>query len=136
MQGSQHVFSHQQFTDWSQSQGQQQQQHLGSHHNPQQQQQQQQQMNQHNYARMAANSNASAGTSVPAMSTGEGLTSLVNAQENGATEEQRRMLDWIAQLLRAESRETALLDLSKKREQVPELALILWHSFGWCKVAA
>ena len=28
------------------------------------------------------------------------------------------------------SRETALMELSKKREQVPELALIIWHSFG------
>ena len=28
------------------------------------------------------------------------------------------------------TRENALLDLSKKRESVPELAPYLWHSFG------
>lgn len=46
------------------------------------------------------------------------------------TEENRRVLDWIAQLMKPATRESALLELSKKREQVPELALILWHSFG------
>lgn len=37
---------------------------------------------------------------------------------------------YIADLLSENTREAALLELSKKREQVPELALILWHSFG------
>ncbi|GIZ40395.1 Cell differentiation protein rcd1 [Cercospora beticola] len=46
------------------------------------------------------------------------------------SEDNRRVLDWISQVLRPETREAALLELSKKREQVPELALILWHSFG------
>lgn len=46
------------------------------------------------------------------------------------SEDNRRVLDWIAQVLNANTREAALLELSKKREQVPELALILWHSFG------
>jgi CCR4-NOT transcription complex subunit 9 len=46
------------------------------------------------------------------------------------SEENRRVLEWIAQVLNANTREAALLELSKKREQVPELALILWHSFG------
>lgn len=49
---------------------------------------------------------------------------------DGVTEENRRVLGWIADLLGEETRESALLELSKKREQVPELALILWHSFG------
>lgn len=48
----------------------------------------------------------------------------------GVTEENRRVLVWISDLLNEDRRETALLELSKKREQVPELALILWHSFG------
>lgn len=53
---------------------------------------------------------------------------------DNVTEENRRTLSYIADLLSEESREAALLELSKKREQVPELALILWHSFGtlWC----
>lgn len=50
--------------------------------------------------------------------------------DQGVSEENRRVLEWIGQVLRAETRESALLELSKKREQVPELALILWHSFG------
>ena len=45
-------------------------------------------------------------------------------------EENRRVLGWVAELLVGNSRETALMELSKKREQVPELALIIWHSFG------
>ncbi|TKA68247.1 Cell differentiation protein rcd1 [Cryomyces minteri] len=45
-------------------------------------------------------------------------------------EENRRLLEWIAQLMNVNTREAALLELSKKREQVPQLALILWHSFG------
>ena len=48
----------------------------------------------------------------------------------GMNEDNRRVLEWIAQMMRVETRESALLELSKKREQVPELALILWHSFG------
>lgn len=39
-------------------------------------------------------------------------------------------MGFIADLLNENTREAALLELSKKREQVPELALILWHSFG------
>lgn len=46
------------------------------------------------------------------------------------SEENRRTLAFIADLLHEDTREAALLELSKKREQVPELALILWHSFG------
>ena len=48
----------------------------------------------------------------------------------GAGQEERRILEWIAQLLVPATRESALLELSKKREQFPQLALILWHSFG------
>lgn len=49
-----------------------------------------------------------------------------------SSDDNRRVLEWIAQVLNANTRESALLELSKKREQVPELALILWHSFGMC----
>lgn len=50
--------------------------------------------------------------------------------EGHFVEENRRVLSWVAELLNGSSRETALMELSKKREQVPELALIIWHSFG------
>ena len=36
----------------------------------------------------------------------------------------------VVQLLDHNTREGALLELSKKREQYDDLALILWHSFG------
>jgi CCR4-NOT transcription complex subunit 9 len=49
---------------------------------------------------------------------------------NPTDEDGRKVLEWITQVLNANTRESALLELSKKREQVPELALILWHSFG------
>jgi CCR4-NOT transcription complex subunit 9 len=50
--------------------------------------------------------------------------------ENPVSEDSRRTVAYIADLLNENTREAALLELSKKREQVPELALILWHSFG------
>lgn len=37
---------------------------------------------------------------------------------------------WILQLQNRDSREEALLELSKKRESVADLAPMLWHSFG------
>lgn len=46
------------------------------------------------------------------------------------SEEDQKVYGWIAELISGGSRETALLELSKKREQVEDLALILWHSFG------
>lgn len=53
-----------------------------------------------------------------------------SAGEGSWIEENRRVLGWVAELLNGSSRETALMELSKKREQVPELAMIIWHSFG------
>lgn len=55
---------------------------------------------------------------------------MIVADDRQVSEENRKVLEWIAQVLNASTREAALLELSKKREQVPELALILWHSFG------
>ena len=47
------------------------------------------------------------------------------------TDENKKVLGWVAELLNNNgNKETALMELSKKREQVPELALIIWHSFG------
>ena len=36
----------------------------------------------------------------------------------------------VIDLLDSQTRESALLELSKKREQYDDLALVLWHSFG------
>lgn len=78
------------------------------------------------YNRIQATHNASVPTHLP----GHAQES---AMMDGVTEENRRVLVWIAELLNEDTRESALLELSKKREQVPELALILWHSFGKLK---
>lgn len=63
--------------------------------------------------------------------------SLVALNEQGSpgmepqlSEENRKVLQWVAELMDPARREGALMELSKKREQVPELALVLWHSFG------
>ncbi|KAI9799335.1 MAG: Cell differentiation protein rcd1 [Sarcosagium campestre] len=77
---------------------------------------------QQQYGRVAPSSNS--GASLTSESQG------ASAMEGGMSEENRRVLASIAELMNGSSREAALLELSKKREQVPELALILWHSFG------
>lgn len=51
---------------------------------------------------------------------------------NNVAEEYSRTLAFLADLLDEDTREAALVGLSKRREQVPELALLLWHSFGTC----
>jgi len=116
-----HVFSHQQQYN---PHGEQAWMHQQSHHQHAQQaaaaaasaaQQQ-------HYNRIAANHNVT----VPSIPSHGQDTSIMD----NVTEENRRTLAFIADLLNEDTREAALLELSKKREQVPELALILWHSFG------
>lgn len=86
------------------------------------------QQQQQHYGRMAQTN----GTSMPgagAIPRGP-ATDLSGLGDPGVNDDNRRVLGWIADLMKPSTRETALLELSKKREQVPELALILWHSFG------
>jgi CCR4-NOT transcription complex subunit 9 len=45
-------------------------------------------------------------------------------------DEESKIYTWIMELVQGDRRETALLELSKKREQVDDLAVILWHSVG------
>ena len=80
---------------------------------------------QQHYNRMNPNNNGNNGHSL-GVDHGTGLAST----DGNFMEENRRVLGWVAELLNGNSRETALMELSKKREQVPELALIIWHSFG------
>jgi len=75
------------------------------------------------YNRIQANHNSGG----PSIASAHGQDSSIM---DNVTEENRRTLAFIADLLNEDTREAALLELSKKREQVPELALILWHSFG------
>lgn len=44
--------------------------------------------------------------------------------------DREKIYQWINDLSSLETRETALLELSKKRETVQDLAPMLWHSFG------
>ncbi|CAK9296551.1 unnamed protein product [Gordionus sp. m RMFG-2023] len=41
-----------------------------------------------------------------------------------------KVCQWINDLCNPDTRETALLELSKRRESLPDLAPLLWHSFG------
>jgi CCR4-NOT transcription complex subunit 9 len=136
----QHMFTHQQQypSEWAQGHHQQ------AHHHIAQQGQLHPQATSQQAAQAAAIAAAAAqqqhynriagsnGTSMPGNNMiPRGPANDVQATtEVGMTEENKRVLDWIAQLMKPNTRESALLELSKKREQVPELALILWHSFG------
>ena len=62
--------------------------------------------------------------------TGGNSEQLTPGVEQGVSEDNRKVLQWVAELMDPTRREGALMELSKKREQVPELALVLWHSFG------
>lgn len=47
-----------------------------------------------------------------------------------SSSEKDQIYQWINELTVADKRENALLELSKKRESVPDLANYLWNSFG------
>ena len=86
------------------------------------------------YGRAAANSTGSSNAN--GYNQGHGAHSLgtdlggTGSLDGNFTDEHKRLVGWVAELLNGNSREQALMELSKKREQVPELALIIWYSFG------
>ncbi|KAL3480609.1 cell differentiation family, Rcd1-like-domain-containing protein [Aspergillus californicus] len=151
-----HVFSHQhQYPQadaaWLQHQQQQQQQQQHAQHHPHQTQQHSIVAQQHaqvqaaaaaaaaaqqqHYSRIAMASNPT--SSNPAQGVGTGgiggdgaLPNNMSMIDGGVSDENRKVFIWVAELLDPNRRETALMELSKKREQVPELALVIWHSFG------
>ena len=45
-------------------------------------------------------------------------------------QEDGKIYGLVSELMDPNTREGALLELSKKREQYDDLALVLWHSFG------
>ena len=135
LNSQQHVFSHQhQYPQAEPSWLHQQQGHHQPHNNPhpnthshaqaQHQAQAAAVAQQQHYNRIAVNSNNNSGHGMNAEQ------NLGNSIDGNWSEENRRVLGWVAELMNGNSRETALMELSKKREQVPELALIIWHSFG------
>ena len=46
------------------------------------------------------------------------------------TNDENSIYGLVVDLMDPETREAALLELSKKREQYDDLALVLWHAFG------
>lgn len=151
---SQHVFSHQhQYpqADAAWLQHQQQQQHQAQHHPHQAQQHstlvaqqhaqvqaaaaaaaaaQQQHYNRIAMAGNAASSNTAQGVGAGGVGGDGALPGAMSMIDGGVSDENRKVFIWVAELLDPNRRETALMELSKKREQVPELALVIWHSFG------
>ncbi|KIX93034.1 cell differentiation protein rcd1 [Fonsecaea multimorphosa CBS 102226] len=152
---TQHLYSHQQqYNQHDQSSWQHngpQQSHQNLNHGQQQAQAQAAAVaaaaaaaQQQHYSRLAINPNhnsshaqnttrqATADTAQNAL--GPSLTSMNEQASAGMdqqlSEENRKVLQWVAELMDPNRREGALMELSKKREQVPELALVLWHSFG------
>jgi CCR4-NOT transcription complex subunit 9 len=144
---TQHLYSHQQqYNQHEQSAWQHnapQQNHQSLNHGQQQAQQAQLAAAQH-YSRLAVNpnhnsshapnANRQAAVDNAQIPMGTSLTAMNEQASPGMdqqlSEENRKVLQWVAELLDPNRREGALMELSKKREQVPELALVLWHSFG------
>jgi len=69
----------------------------------------------------SAQSTSAAAASGPATAANSGSAANVDREQ---------VYTWILELSSPDTRETALLELSKKREVVPDLAPMLWHSFG------
>lgn len=96
--------------------------------------QQQAQAAQQHYTRIAVNQNNNTRENNNNQANNPSLAAMNDQGGAGAdqqiSEDNRRVLQWVADLMEPSRRETALMELSKKREQVPELALVLWHSFG------
>ena len=56
--------------------------------------------------------------------------STTTSSSNQPNVDRDKIYQWIIELSSPETREAALLELSKKREVVSDLAPMLWHSFG------
>ena len=57
-------------------------------------------------------------------------TSVTNVNSSNTTLNRDQVYSWIQELSAPETREHALIELSRKREVLPDLAPLLWHSFG------
>jgi len=95
----------------------------------QQQQQQQQQQTQQQLFQSALqghNVQSNAGSTVASS-----VTAMMNSGVGSASAlEENKIHALVVELMDPSTRENALLELSKKREQYDDLALVLWHSFG------
>lgn len=69
-------------------------------------------------------------TANPNNLTANGNNSTTATATVNGTVSRERIAQWINELLSSSTREAALMELSRKREKVADLALLLWHSFG------
>ena len=61
---------------------------------------------------------------------GQQQSSGLSSSGSDASVSSERIACWITELLSSSTRENALMELSRKREKVIDLAVLLWHSFG------
>lgn len=80
-----------------------------------------------NYSRGLSNFSETPPLSAPSV---QGQFSDSNAPHNLNMHEDDKIYNLVIDLMDPNTREGALLELSKKREQYDDLALVLWHSFG------
>ncbi|CAF4136606.1 unnamed protein product, partial [Rotaria sp. Silwood2] len=78
---------------------------------------------------------SSNGTSLAGASSQTSTNSSTNSSQStsntsNAPVSRDRIASWITELLSSSTREAALMELSRKREKVADLAILLWHSFG------
>ena len=53
-----------------------------------------------------------------------------SAKVLNSKDEANKIIEWVVQLKDINLRENALIELSKKRESFPDLAIYLWYSAG------
>ena len=94
-----------------------------------QQQQQQQQQQSSQPSQLSSNIGGIGGGVPPSSIVGAG-GGLQNLPPSVVNNFPSRLYTHVLELTQSEKREAALLELSKKREDFPDLAPILWHSFG------
>lgn len=78
---------------------------------------------------LSAAQGGAGGVYLPSALAAAGFGGAVGGIVSGHSEE-GKIYALVIDLMDASTREAALLELSKKREQYDELALVLWHSFG------
>lgn len=88
---------------------------------------QQQQQQQQTPYKSKENIMSSVGNPVHSLALADSTAS--SSSSNKALNDEQ-IYQWISELVTANNRERALLELGKKREQYDDLALVLWNSFG------
>ncbi|CAF0845839.1 unnamed protein product [Rotaria sp. Silwood1] len=83
-----------------------------------------------NLSNVPNNGTTSAGASSQTSNNSSTNSSQSTSNINNTSVSRERIARWITELLSSSTREAALMELSRKREKVADLAVLLWHSFG------